>query len=83
MVLQDPGLTAAVAYSSVTLTATTGSAVFVVLTTLAHGRFADNGVLVVPGSPVTLAFVPFAAVPFDQALFAGSLTVEHLFQQRQ
>jgi hypothetical protein len=51
-------------------------ALFVTLTTLADGRFSDNAVLLRPGAPRTVTFIPFG--PLDMALLAASLRVEHL-----
>ena len=55
---------------------TNATALFVVLTTRAPGRFADNAFTLLPGRPRTLSFLPFGA--FDAGLFASSLRVEHL-----
>ena len=55
------------------------TALFVVLTTRAPGRFADSAFALLPGRPKTLAFLPFGA--FDAALFASSLRVEHLAER--
>jgi beta-galactosidase/beta-glucuronidase len=54
---------------------TNATALFVVLTTLSEGRFADNAFSLLPGRK-TLEFLPFGA--FDAGLFASSLRVEHL-----
>ena len=51
---------------------------FVVLTTRAPGRFADNAFALLPGRK-TLEFLPFGA--FDAGLFASSLRVEHLAER--
>jgi beta-mannosidase len=79
----------------VTVTATGGAAVLVVLTTLAQGRFSDNALpLLPPGAPVTVDFLPMVAAsrigagagplpPLDAALLAASLRVEHLAQYLQ
>lgn len=50
-------------------------ALFVTLTTLAHGRFSDNAFLLLPGSR-TLRFVPFGTA--DLALLTSSIRVEHV-----
>ena len=55
---------------------TNATALFVVLTTRAPGRFADNAFALLPGRPRTLSFLPFGA--FDAGLFGSSLRVEHL-----
>ena len=60
----------------VTVTASS-TALFVTLTTLAHGRFSDNSFAMSPGA-VTLQFLPFGAL--DAALLRKSLRVEHLRQ---
>jgi hypothetical protein len=52
------------------------TALFVTLTTLAQGRFADNALPVVRAGNTTVNFIPWAS--FDAALFASSLRVEHL-----
>ena len=54
---------------------TNATALFVVLTTRAPGRFADNAFALLPGRK-TLEFLPFGA--FDAGVFASSLRVEHL-----
>ena len=58
---------------------TNATALFVVLTTRAPGRFADNAFALLPGRPRTLSFLPFGA--FDAGLFASSLRVEHLAER--
>ena len=58
---------------------TTATALFVVLTTQAPGRFSDNGFLIERGETRTVEFVAWA--PLDAAavaLLKGSLRVEHL-----
>ena len=54
---------------------TNATALFVVLTTRAPGRFADNAFALLPGRK-TLEFLPFGT--FDAGLFEASLRVEHL-----
>ena len=58
---------------------TNATALFVVLTTRAAGRFADNAFALLPGRPKALEFMPFGA--FDAGLFASSLRVEHLCER--
>lgn len=53
----------------------TETALFVTLTTLASGRFSDNGLIVPPGS-VTVEFLPWG--PLNATLLASSLRVESL-----
>ena len=53
-------------------------AVFVTLTTRAHGRFSDNAFLLLPSAPLTLQFVPFGEAALDMATLKSSLRVEHL-----
>lgn len=62
---------------NVTVTAN-ATALFVTLTTRAHGRFSDNFFVMAPGSR-TVAFVPFPTFNGSQGL-AESLRVEHLQQ---
>ena len=57
---------------------TNATALFVVLTTRAQGRFADNAFALLPGRK-TLEFLPFGT--FDAGLFAASLRVEHLAER--
>ena len=62
--------------NSVNITCSTdGVALYVVLTTLAHGRFSDNAMLVLPPGQ-TVLFYPFGAL--DLPLLTSSLRVEHL-----
>ena len=67
----------------VTLTVTGGAALFVVLSTLAQGRFADNAwPLLAPGVSQT-SFVPIVPAAnggpaIDGALLAASVRVDHL-----
>jgi hypothetical protein len=55
---------------------TNATALYVVLTTQAAGRFEDNSVLLEVGHPRTIAFIPWA--PMDAALLQRTLRVEHL-----
>ncbi len=57
--------------------ATDAPAAYVVLTTLAQGRFSDNAVLLLPPGG-TLQFIPFGGAA-DIALLASSLHVDHLY----
>jgi hypothetical protein len=50
---------------------------YVVLTTLAHGRFSDNAFLLLPGNTI-VTFVPFA--PLDLPTLTSTLRVEHVAQ---
>ena len=61
--------------AAVTLTAN-ATALYVVLTTQAPGRFEDNAFLLEAGRPRTLAFVPWG--PLDAELLRKTLRVEHL-----
>lgn len=54
---------------------TANVAVFVVLTTLAQGRFSDNVFVLLPAA-MTVQFIPFG--PLDRAVLVGTLRVEHL-----
>ena len=55
---------------------TNATALFVVLTTQANGRFEDNVVTLEAGVPRSLAFVPWG--PLDVELLQTTLRVEHL-----
>ena len=59
----------------VTLSAT-ATALYITLTTLAHGRFSDNFFAMGAGSKRTIQFVPFST--FNLSMLAPSLRVEHL-----
>jgi hypothetical protein len=61
---------------SITLTAS-ATAVYVWLSTLAQGRFDDNGLILLPGERI-VRFVPFGEL--DVKLLRSSLRVEHLQQ---
>ena len=52
------------------------TALYVVLTTHAPGRFEDNAVLLEAGTPQTIGFVPWG--PLDVGLLRTTLRVEHL-----
>ena len=58
---------------------TNATALFVVLTTRAPGRFVDSAFALLPGRPRTLEFLPFGT--FDAGLFGSSLRVEHLAER--
>ena len=70
--------------------ATTATAMYVVLTTLANGRFSDNAFLLeAGGAPRTIMFIPWGdaagaagspAIQRTLALLKSSLRVEHLAQ---
>ena len=63
---------------SVPITLTTDkTALFVVLTTLAQGRFSDNAIHILPGATV-VDFIPWG--PLDAGLLKSSLRVEHIAQ---
>ncbi len=64
--------------TAVTLTASGGAAFYVTLFTLADGRFSDNCVLLLPGQPQMLRFVPFREGQGE--VLAATLRVEHLGQ---
>ena len=49
-------------------------AMYVVLTTAAHGRFEDNAFLLLPSKPMQVDFVPFGAL--DMPALTKSLRVE-------
>ena len=58
------------------------TALYVTLTTLAHGRFSDNAFAVAPGT-TTVSFIPMQkSRPVDISVLKASLRVEHL-QQNQ
>ena len=78
--VSDPGLQVSVSGTSIVLETQHGTAVFVVLTTMAVGRFSDNAIMVVPGEPVTLKFIPFDGAPFDPATLKATLRTEYLQQ---
>ena len=52
-----------------------GVALYVWLSTLAHGRFEDNGFMLLPGT-ATLDFIAFGSL--DSQSLQASLRVEHL-----
>ena len=54
-------------------------ALFVTFTTLAQGRFSDNGFMVTPATAKTIEFIPFAGFSFEE--LRSSLRMEHLFQR--
>jgi hypothetical protein len=57
------------------------SALFVVLTTAAHGRFARNGFLMTPReSPLRVEFLPSPWVPFEHDVFETTTRVTHAGQ---
>ena len=66
---------------NVTLTAD-AVALWVSLTTLAQGRFSDNSILLLPGVPRVLQFVPFRSgtAAEDLKTLRSSLRVEHYAQ---
>ena len=55
---------------------TDAAALWVVLTTAAHGRFDDNCFLLLPGARKLVGFVPFADA--QESVLASTLRVEHL-----
>lgn len=62
--------------ASVTLVSKSeGAALYVWLSTLAHGRFEDNGFMLLPGT-ATLDFIAFGSL--DSQSLQASLRVEHL-----
>ena len=50
-------------------------AMYATFTTLAHGRFSDNAILLLPGA-TTIQFIPFGALQIDA--LRTSLRVEHV-----
>ena len=67
----------------VTLTVSGGAALWVVLTTLAQGRFEENAWPMLPPGQTQTRFVPILPAsrggpPIDAALLAASLRVDHL-----
>eukprot|EP00051_Salpingoeca_urceolata_P023405 m.396250 g.396250 ORF g.396250 m.396250 type:complete len:1245 (+) comp20102_c1_seq16:524-4258(+) len=60
----------------VTVAVTDGVALYVWLSTQAHGRFEDNGFALLPGQPKQVAFRYFGTP--DPATFKATLRVEHL-----
>ena len=69
---------AAAGTAAITLSSN-ATALYVVLTTAAPGRFEDNSVLLERGYPLTIGFVPWGeSDPFDLALLKSTLRVEHL-----
>jgi hypothetical protein len=55
------------------------TALFVVLTTLAQGRFSSNVLVLTPQlSPLTVEFIGFGGSPVDRDLLQSSLRVEHV-----
>jgi len=59
--------------ADITLTTTGGVAAYAVLTTLAHGRFSDNAMFLLPGSTV-VQFIPFGSLQLSQ--LTSTLRVE-------
>jgi len=57
---------------------TNATALYVILTTAAPGRFSDNAFYLLPTQPKQIEFVPFGS--FDSNLLAATLRVEHLQQ---
>lgn len=64
--------------SAVVTLSSNATALYVVLTTQASGRFQDNAVLLEKDKPLTIAFVPWGDAPLDLALLESTLRVEHL-----
>ena len=60
----------------ITVASHPSTALFVVLTTQAPGRFSQNGFFVLPSSPVIIRFIPWE--PLDISLLVSSLRVDHL-----
>ena len=77
LALPSASVVAEAANDTITLT-TNATALYVVLTTLAPGRFEDNAFALTPAGR-TISFVPFGA--FDADLLASSLRVEHLAER--
>ena len=58
------------------------TALYVTLTTLAHGRFSDNAFAMAPGK-VTVSFIPMQkSAPVDISVLKASLRIEHLEQNQ-
>ena len=53
-----------------------GTAAYVVLTSLAQGRFSDNAFMMLPSAPATVQYIPFYSADFD--LLSSTLRVEHM-----
>ena len=51
-------------------------ALFVMVHSTLRGRWSDNGVLVLPGEPTTLGFMPWGAAPGGAKAFGASLHVD-------
>jgi len=60
----------------VTLT-TDATALYVTLTTLAQGRFSDNALLLLPGAPRVVKYMPFTATT-DIDVLTTTIRVEHV-----
>jgi hypothetical protein len=56
------------------------TAVYVWLSTLAQGRFEENGLIVLPREERVVRFVAFGEEELDVELLRSSLRVEHLQQ---
>ena len=54
------------------------TALFVVLTTLAQGRFSDNAIVVPKGGRIELVFIAVGAAGIDRDLLVDTLRVEHV-----
>lgn len=63
---------------TIRVTSSGGVALYVWLSTLADGRFEDNGFLLLPSAPREISFIPFQH--FDPQVLRASLRVEHLQQ---
>ena len=63
---------------TIRVTSVGGVALYVWLSTLADGRFEDNGFLLLPSAPREISFIPFQH--FDPQVLHASLRVEHLQQ---
>merc|ERR1712032_1715331 len=58
---------------------TNATALFVMLTTLAQGRFSDNAFMLEAGTPRTISFIAWDELNSEMiALLKSSLRVEHL-----
>ena len=77
LILPSATVTASVDNDGVISLRATATAVYVWLSTLAQGRFAQNGIVLRPGT-TTIEFVPFGTL--DLATLKASLRVEHLQQ---
>jgi hypothetical protein len=60
----------------ITLTATGGAAFYATLFTLANGRFSENALLLLPGQPLVVEFLPFSEG--QEEVLRDTVRVDHL-----